>query len=56
MSKLQKTVDKLAGMSKQAVAEVIGDDKLAEEGKRQQKQAEDKDDDVNLGKIANNLT
>ena len=40
MATLKDTTDKIAGKSKQAVAEIIGDGKLSEEGKAQQRKAE----------------
>lgn len=40
MRTLKGTRDKIAGKSKQAVAEIIGDGKLSEEGKAQQRKAE----------------
>ena len=40
MARLKDTTDKIAGKSKQAVAEIIGDGKLREEGKAQQRKAE----------------
>ena len=40
MATLKDTTDKIAGKSKQAVAEIIGDGKLREEGKAQQRKAE----------------
>ena len=40
MARLKDTTDKIAGKSKQAVAEIIGDGKLSEEGKAQQRKAE----------------
>ena len=40
MATLKGTTDKIAGKSKQAVAEIIGDGKLREEGKAQQRKAE----------------
>jgi hypothetical protein len=57
LSKLKKTVAKVTAKTKQAVAEVIGDAKLAEEGKRQEKRAKEEDEaKPDLAKIANNLT
>ena len=40
MATLKDTTDKIAGKGKQAVAEIIGDGKLREEGKAQQRKAE----------------
>ena len=40
MATLKGTTDKIAGKGKQAVAEIIGDGKLSEEGKAQQRKAD----------------
>jgi uncharacterized protein YjbJ (UPF0337 family) len=40
MATLKGTTDRIAGKSKEAVAEIIGDGKLREEGKAQQRKAE----------------
>jgi uncharacterized protein YjbJ (UPF0337 family) len=64
VSKRGKVADKLAGKTKQIVAEVIGDGKLSDEGKRQERIAKAKaeegegegEDKANLSKITNNLT
>ena len=40
MATLKGTTDRIAGKGKQAVAEIIGDGKLSEEGKAQQRKAE----------------
>lgn len=59
MSKLDRTADKVAGKTKRVVAEVIGDGRLSEEGRRQERQAErraEEDDEADVSKIANNLT
>jgi len=45
MATLKGTTDKIAGKSKEAVAEIIGDGKLSEEGKAQQRKAEVKADE-----------
>jgi uncharacterized protein YjbJ (UPF0337 family) len=39
MASLKGTTDKIAGKTKEAVAEIIGDGKLREEGKAQQRKA-----------------
>ena len=39
MATLKGTADKIAGKTKEAVAEIIGDGKLREEGKAQQRKA-----------------
>ena len=44
MATLKGTTDKIAGKGKQAVAEIIGDGKLSEEGKAQQRKAEEADE------------
>jgi hypothetical protein len=56
MSKLEKSAAKAAAKTKRVVAELIGDGKLDEEAREQERQAEAKDDDSNLSTIANNLT
>ncbi len=40
MATLKGTGDRIAGKTKQAVAEIVGDGKLREEGKAQQRKAE----------------
>ena len=40
MATLKGTSDKIAGKTKEAVAEIVGDGKLGEEGKAQQRNAE----------------
>ena len=40
MAAMKSTSDKIAGKTKEAVAEIIGDGKLREEGKAQQRKAE----------------
>jgi uncharacterized protein YjbJ (UPF0337 family) len=40
MATLKGTTGKIAGKAKEAVAEIIGDGKLREEGKAQQRKAE----------------
>lgn len=64
MSKLGRVAETVAGKTKQLVAEVVGDGKLSDEGKRQVKRAEEKArgeqvqeaDKSNISTIANNLT
>ena len=45
MARLKGTTDKIAGKGKEAVAEIIGDGKLSEEGKAQQRKAETNTDE-----------
>ena len=45
MATLKGTTDKIAGKGKEAVAEIIGDGKLSEEGKAQLRKAEAKADE-----------
>jgi hypothetical protein len=57
MTKLQEIAGKAAARTKRVVAEMIGDGKLDEQARQQEKSSEDKDkDDSNLAKITNNLT
>jgi hypothetical protein len=59
VSALKNIVEKIVGKTKRAIAEVIGDGKLSEEGRREEKLAERKAEEANktnLSKIANNLT
>ena len=61
MATLKGTGDKIAGKTKEAVAEIIGDGKLREEGKTQQRKAEveaetDQQDDANPLDPLNKLT
>jgi hypothetical protein len=58
MSKLKRVAEKSAGKARRAAAEVIGDGKLDEEGKTQEKRAdeEEKGEEASLASIANNLT
>ncbi|MDQ8729403.1 CsbD family protein [Bradyrhizobium sp. LHD-71] len=68
LNKLGRAAEKVAGKSKQAVAEVTGDGKLDEEGRRQVKRAEqqtrrdeaaeqaERAETPKLSTIANNLT
>ena len=54
---MTKTSDKVVGKAKQVIAEVTGDGQLAEEGKRQEKKPEPKDEPKSgVDTIANNLT
>ena len=50
MARLKDTTDKIAGKSKQAVAEIIGDGKLREEGKAQQRKGEAEADQPGTGR------
>jgi hypothetical protein len=45
MATLKSTTDRIAGKSKEAVAEIIGDGKLREEGKAQQRRADAETDE-----------
>jgi uncharacterized protein YjbJ (UPF0337 family) len=59
MSTLKGAADRIAGKTKEAAAEIIGDGKLREEGKAQQRKAEaeaDKPDDANPLDPLNKLT
>jgi uncharacterized protein YjbJ (UPF0337 family) len=59
MATLKSIPDRIAGKSKEAVAEIIGDGKLREEGKAQQRKADaEKDEpvDANPLKPLNKLT
>ena len=59
MARLKDTTDKIAGKTKEAVAEIIGDGKLREEGKAQQRKAEverDQPDGANPLDPLNKLT
>jgi uncharacterized protein YjbJ (UPF0337 family) len=57
---MTKISDKIAGKTKQLVAEVTGDGKLQEEGKRQEKKPElpkpEEEKKADTSTIANNLT
>ena len=59
MATLKDTGDKIAGKTKEAVAEIVGDGKLREEGKAQQRKAEaeaDKQGDASPLDPLNKLT
>ena len=59
MAALKGTTDKIAGKTKEAVAEIIGDGKLREEGKAQQRKADAETDepvDANPLRPLNKLT
>lgn len=45
MSRAKNTADRIAGKTKEAVAEIIGDGQLQEEGKAQQGKSESRKDD-----------
>ena len=46
MATLKSITDRIAGKSKEAVAEIIGDGKLREEGKAQQRRADAEKDEA----------
>jgi uncharacterized protein YjbJ (UPF0337 family) len=59
MAAMKGTGDRIAGKTKEAVAEIIGDGKLREEGKAQQRKAEtgaDQQGDANPLDPLNKLT
>jgi uncharacterized protein YjbJ (UPF0337 family) len=59
MTRLAAMKDKLAGKTKEFVAEIVGDGKLQEEGKHQERAGEarkDEPSDLNPFRDLNNLT
>jgi hypothetical protein len=58
LSKLHGASEKAAAKTKRVVAEIVGDGKLDEEARQQDKTSEDEDDqdDTDLSRITNNLT
>jgi uncharacterized protein YjbJ (UPF0337 family) len=59
MATLKGTTDRIAGKTKEAVAEIIGDGKLREEGKAQRRKADveaNRPDEANPVEPLNKLT
>ena len=58
MSKLHEVSEKAAAKTKRVVAEIVGDGKLGEEARQQDKTTKDTvdQDDTDLSRITNNLT